>query len=150
MRTFFNSSMQFPFSNFQFSLLPHPSCLNLLNAPSPGGWAEVRRSGVRMKFLSRGAAALAVTVLFPIMAAAQQPASRPQLSEQQREQLRTLEEQQRQALEVTQRELGDLHRQLNEQLTAAQPDTGRINSLRSAIVQKQTQLAQARVDRLAK
>lgn len=120
---------------------------------------------------------LAVAALFPVMAAAQQPApqgppagppqgrggmaprqmaprqmanQRPQLTEQQREQVRALDEQQRQALETTHREIGDLHRQLNEQLSAAQLDPAKINALRSSIVQKETALAQARLDRLAK
>ena len=133
-----------------------------------------------MKFLPRGAAALAVAAIFPIVTAAQAPqgpppqgpppqgeqgqgrggmrgmaprqaaAQRPQLTEQQREQLRTFEEQHRTSLETTHRELGDLHRQLDEALTAAQLDNGKINSLRSSIVQKETALAQARVDRLSK
>lgn len=126
-----------------------------------------------MRFFPRGAAALAVAALVPVMAAAQQPApqrpmqpgqqrpqqrqqrpqprdQRPQLTEQQREQLRAFDEQHRQALETSRRELGDLHRQLDEALTAAQLDQSKINSLRSSIVQKETALAQARVDRLAK
>jgi len=120
-----------------------------------------------MKFLPRGAAALAVAALFPVMAAAQQTAQqtpeprvqgpqrrvmqqRPQLTEQQREQLRTFDEQHRQSVEATRRELGDLHRQLDEALTGAQLDQSKINSLRSSIVQKETALAQARVDRLTK
>lgn len=136
-----------------------------------------------MKFLPRRAAMLAVAMLIPALAAAQEPApqgpppggpqgrgrmagpgggrmggapmmgprmNRPQLTEQQREQVRALDEQQRQALEATHRELGDLHRQLNEQLSAAALDTAAINALRSSIVQKQTALAQARLDRLAK
>lgn len=74
----------------------------------------------------------------------------PQLTEQQRERIRTFDEQQRQTLEATRRELGDLHRQLNEQLTAEKPDSSKINALRASIVQKETALAQARVDRLAK
>jgi Spy/CpxP family protein refolding chaperone len=73
-----------------------------------------------------------------------------QLTEQQREQIRAFDEQHRTALETTHRELGDLHRQLNEALTAAQLDNGKINSLRASIVQKETALAQARVDRLSK
>jgi Spy/CpxP family protein refolding chaperone len=75
---------------------------------------------------------------------------RPQLTDQQHEQVRAFDEQQRQTLEATRREIGDLHRQLNEALTASQLDNGKINSLRSSIVQKETALAQARVDRLAK
>lgn len=124
-----------------------------------------------MKLFPRGAAALAVAALVPVMAAAQQPApqpaqqgqprqqraqrqpprdQRPQLTDQQREQLRTFEEQHRQATETSRRELGDLHRQLDEALTAAQLDQSKITSLRASIVQKETALAQARVDRLAK
>lgn len=122
-----------------------------------------------MRFFPRGAAALAVAALVPVMAAAQQPApqrpmqpgqqrqqrpqprdQRPQLTEQQREQLRAFDEQHRQALDTSRRELGDLHRQLDEALTAAQLDQSRIDSLRSSIVQKETALAQARVDRLTK
>lgn len=122
-----------------------------------------------MKWFPRGAAALAVAALVPVMAAAQQPApqqpgqprqqraqrqppraQRPQLTDQQREQLRTFEEQHRQATETSRRELGDLHWQLDEALTAAQLDQSKINSLRASIVQKETALAQARVDRLAK
>ena len=76
--------------------------------------------------------------------------NRPQLTEQQREQIRTFDEQQRQTLEATHRELGDLHRQLNELLTAEKPDSSKINALRASIVQKETALAQARIDRLAK
>ena len=123
-----------------------------------------------MTFLPRLTAALAAAALLPIAAAAQQPApqgpppqgrggaraaqvNRPipnQLTDAQREQIRTFDEQHRQALEAARNELGDLHRQLNEQLTAAQPDNAKITSLRSAIVQKETALAQARLDRLAK
>lgn len=136
-----------------------------------------------MRFLPRGAAALAVAALFPVLTAAQAPqgpppqgpppqgqgpqgqgrggmrgmvgprqmaGQRPQLTEQQREQLRAFEEQHGQSLETTRRELGDLNRQLDEALAAAQLDNGRINNLRNSIVQKETALAQARVDRLSK
>lgn len=125
-----------------------------------------------MKFFAKGAAILAAAALFPVAAAAQQPAPqgppqgpaqgrggmaprqmsnpRPQLTEQQREQMRALGEQQRTALEAAHRELGDLQRQLNEQLGAAELDNAKINALRSAIVQKETALAEARVDRLTK
>lgn len=131
-----------------------------------------------MKFLPGSVAALAAAALFPVLMAAQQPqppapqgpppqgrgqgrgmmgqgpqgrqqVNRPQLTEQQREQLRAFEEQHRAALETSRRELGDLHRQLDEQLTAAQIDSAKVNALRSAIVQKETALAQHRVDRLA-
>lgn len=119
-----------------------------------------------MKIFPRSAAALAVAALFPVVVAAQQAppqgrqapqarqavraAQRPQLTEQQREQMRTFDEQHRQSLETTRRELSELHRQLDEALTSAQIDNGKVNSLRSSIVQKETALAQARVDRLAK
>lgn len=119
-----------------------------------------------MKVFPRSAAALAVAALFPVVVAAQQAppqgrqapqarqavraAQRPQLTEQQREQMRTFDEQHRQSLETTRRELSELHRQLDEALTSAQIDNGKVNSLRSSIVQKETALAQARVDRLAK
>ncbi|HUF22502.1 MAG TPA: periplasmic heavy metal sensor [Vicinamibacterales bacterium] len=123
-----------------------------------------------MKFFPRSVAALAAAALFPIVAAAQQPAgqqpaeqqpagqgrqarqaaNRPQLTEQQREQLRTLEEQNRAATQTARRELGDLNRQLNEHLSAAEIDAAKVNALRSAIVQKETALAQQRVDLLAK
>lgn len=121
-----------------------------------------------MKFFPKGAAILAAAAVFPVAAAAQQPAPqgpaqgrgtmaprqmanpRPQLTEQQREQMRALGEQQRTALEAAHRELGDLQRQLNEQLGAAELDNAKINALRSAIVQKETALAEARVDRLTK
>jgi Spy/CpxP family protein refolding chaperone len=119
-----------------------------------------------MKVFARSAAALAVAALFPVVVAAQQAppqgrqapqarqavraVQRPQLTEQQREQIRTFDEQHRQSLETTRRELGDLHRQLDEALTSAQIDNGKVNNLRSSIVQKETALAQARVDRLSK
>lgn len=130
-----------------------------------------------MRVFFRGAAAVAVAALFPIVGSAQQgqtqappppgggrgmargemarqaPAQRqrgPQLTNEQREQLRAFDEQQRTAGEAARRELGDLRRQLNEALTAAQIDNGKVNQLRSAIVQRETALAQQRVDRLAK
>jgi Spy/CpxP family protein refolding chaperone len=132
-----------------------------------------------MRVFFKGAAAVAVAALFPIVGAAQQGQAQapqgppppgggrgmargevrqvqplrqrgPQLTNEQREQLRTFEEQQRAAGETARRELGDLHRQLNETLSAAQIDNGKVTQLRSAIVQRETALAQQRVDRLAK
>ena len=133
-----------------------------------------------MKFFPRSVAALAAVALFPIAAMAQEPvpqgpppqggrgsvrgmaprqpvagrgqmpANRVMLTDQQREEIRAFDEQQRQTLETTRRDIGDLHRQLNEALTAEKLDTGKINSLRSSIVQKETAVAQARVDRLSK
>lgn len=113
-----------------------------------------------MRVVIRSAAVVAA-VLFPIIGAAQQPgqpeqarqqrsAQRPQLTEQQHEQLRTFDEQHRTATEAAQRELGDLRRQLDEELTVAQPNSGKINQLRTSIVQKETALAQLRVDRQMK
>jgi len=112
----------------------------------------------------RTAVAAAAAMLIPLFAAAQEPPqgppagggqgrgrmSGPRLTEQQREQIRTFDEQQRQTLEATRRELGDLHRQLNEQLTTEKLDSSKIDALRASIVQKETALAQTRVDRLAK
>lgn len=124
-----------------------------------------------MKFLPRMAVAVAASALVPVLVSAQQPPQGPppggrgggrgvvaarqapnraQLTPDQREQMRTFDEQQRESVETTRRELGDLHRQLNEALTSAQVDTGKVNSLRASIVQKESALAQARVDRLAK
>jgi Spy/CpxP family protein refolding chaperone len=78
-----------------------------------------------------------------------QRVQRPQLTEQQREQMRTLNERQRTEGEAARRELGDLHRQLEEALTAATVDTGKVGTLRSQIVQRETARAQQRVDRLS-
>lgn len=133
-----------------------------------------------MRVFFKSAAAVAAIALFPIIGAAQQgqaqgqgpqgpppPGGRgmargevrqvqplrqrgPQLTNEQREQLRTFDEQQRAAGETARRELGDLHRQLNEALSGAQIDNGKVNQLRTAIVQRETALAQQRVDRLAK
>lgn len=127
-----------------------------------------------MRVFIKGAAAVAVAALFPVIGAAQQgpppqgpppqgrggmraaqadrqfPGQRPQLTDEQREQMRTSDEQQRAAGETARRELGDLHRQLNEALTSAQIDNGKVSQLRAAIVQRETALAQQRVDRLAK
>ncbi|MDQ3070575.1 MAG: hypothetical protein M3R55_12720, partial [Acidobacteriota bacterium] len=77
-------------------------------------------------------------------------AQRPQLTEQQREQLRTYDAQQRTASDAARRELGDLHAKLDEELTAAQPNGSRVGELRTQIVQRETALAQQRVDRLSK
>ena len=130
-----------------------------------------------MRVFFTSAAAVAVAALFPIIGSAQQgqaqgpqgppPQGRggmraaqpnrqivsqrgPQLTSEQREQMRTFDEQQRAAGETARRELGDLHRQLNDALTAAQIDSGKVNQLRSAIVQRETALSQQRVDRLAR
>ncbi|MEX2272226.1 MAG: periplasmic heavy metal sensor [Vicinamibacterales bacterium] len=122
-----------------------------------------------MTLLPRMAVAVVAAVLFPVIGAAQQPAppggrgamrgapmarqavsQRPQLSAEQREQLRTFDEQHRTATETTRRELGELHGQLDEALTAAQVDSSKVNQLRASIVQKETALAQHRVDRLTK
>ena len=132
-----------------------------------------------MKFFPRSAAALAAAALFPIAVIAQEPqgpppqggrggmrgmapqrqpigpgrgqmANRPQLTDQQHEQIRAFDEQHRETLETTRRDIGDLNRQLNEALTAEKLDTGKINSLRASIIQKETALAQARIDRMSK
>ncbi|MDQ3169665.1 MAG: periplasmic heavy metal sensor [Acidobacteriota bacterium] len=118
-----------------------------------------------MKELSTFAAALAVAALFPLAGAAQQttPApqpetaqqprqrtARPQLTDQQREQMRTLHEAERASGETSRRELHELHTQLEKELSAATLNNGRINELRGAIVQKETALASARLDRRAK
>ena len=123
------------------------------------------------------AVALAAAVMLPAIAAAQppapqappaqgrraiRPAPRPdqqarqlqiqrfQLTEQQREQLRTFDEQHRAATETARRELVDLQRQLEEALTAAQIDNSKVNQLRASIVQRETLLAQQRIDRRTK
>src|SRR5688500_18690024 len=126
-----------------------------------------------MKKISTFAAALAVAALFPVAGAAQQtnPASaqqttplpqagaarqprqraaRPQLTEQQREQMRTLHEAERASAETSRPELRELQTQLNKELSAANLDNARISQLRNAIVQKQTALASARIDQRAK
>src|SRR5687767_13248436 len=118
-----------------------------------------------MKKISTFAAALAIAALFPLAGAAQQTtpapqtgaapqarqrAARPQLTEQQREQLRSLNETERAAGETSRRELRELHAQLAKELSAATLNNGRINELRGAIVQKETALASARIDRRAK
>ena len=123
-----------------------------------------------MKKISTFAAALAVAALFPLAGAAQQTtpapqadapqqqqqqrrrqrAARPQLTEQQREQMRTLHEAERASGETSRRELRELHVQLAKELSAASLNNGRINELRGAIVQKETALASARIDRRAK
>lgn len=130
-----------------------------------------------MRFFFKGAAAVAVAALFPIIGSAQQGQTQgppppgggrgmargeavrqmqpqrqrgPQLTTEQREQMRTFDEQQRAAGETARRELGDLHRQLNEALTGAEIDNSKITQLRSAIVQRETALTQQRVDRLAR
>ena len=131
-----------------------------------------------MRVFIRSAAAVAVAALFPVIGAAQQgpppqgpppqgggrggvravqPAPRQQaqqrpnqLTEQQREQMRTFDEQHRQAAEAGRRELEDLHRQFNEALASAQIDNGKVTQLRNQIVQKETALAQQRLDREAK
>lgn len=122
-----------------------------------------------MRFLPRMAAATAVAVMVaaagpgaqaqeqspaPAADAAQtrsrvQRTQRPQLTEQQREQIRALNEQQRTAGEAARRELGALRRQLDEALTAASVDSGKVSALRSQIVQQETALAGQRIDRLS-
>ena len=120
-----------------------------------------------MKKFSTFAAALAVVSLFPLAGAAQQQAAqapqagtperqargqraaRPQLTDQQREQMRALHETERTAGEASRRELRELHGQLGKALSAAELDNGRINELRGAIVQKETALSSARLERRA-
>ena len=115
-----------------------------------------------MKQLSTFAAAMTIAALFPLAGAAQetqsqpqQPAQRqrqqrPQLTDQQREQMRALHDAERTSGETSRRELRELHVQLDNALSAAQLDNGKINELRGAIVQKETALASARIDRRAK
>ena len=115
-----------------------------------------------MKKLSTFAAALAVAGFFPLAGAAQETQSlpqqpvqrqrqqRPQLTDQQREQMRALHDSERTSGETSRRELRELHVQLDKALSAPQLDNGRINELRGAIVQKETTQASARIDRRAK
>ena len=116
-----------------------------------------------MKKMSMFAAALAVGLMFPLAGAAQQAAPetpqqnavrqrapRPQLTEAQREAMRTLRDEQRTAAEATRTELRTLHTQLSKELSAAQINSGRVNDLRDEIARKQAAVTAARIDQRAR
>ena len=116
-----------------------------------------------MKKMSMFAAALAVGLMFPLAGAAQQAAPetpqqnevrqrapRPQLTEAQRDAMRTLRDEQRTAAEATRTELRELHTQLSTELSAAQINSGRVNELRDEIARKQAAVTAARIDQRAR
>jgi len=118
-----------------------------------------------MTFLPRMAAAVAAAAMFPAIGAAQQSAQAdprteaqpriervqaPQLSEQQREQMRALRDEERTAERTARFELDELRRQFERALTAPEPDRAKIDELRAALVQKETALTQRRLDRLSR
>ena len=118
-----------------------------------------------MKKISLFSAVLAAGLMFPLAGAAQQPApqapapqrearterrQRPQLTDQQREQMRALHEAERTTGETSRRELRELHAQLSKELSAAQINSGRVNELKGQISQKQAAATSAQIDRRAK
>lgn len=116
-----------------------------------------------MKKMSMFAAALAVGLMFPLAGAAQQAApetpqpgdvrqraARPQLTDAQRDAMRTLRDEQRKAAETTRAELRELHTQLSKELAAAQINSGRVNELRDEIARKQAAVTAARIDQRAR
>lgn len=116
-----------------------------------------------MTKMSMFAAALAVGLMFPLAGAAQQAAPetpqqnevrqrapRPQLTEAQRDAMRTLRDEQRTAAEATRKDLRELHTQLSKELSAAQINSGRVNELRDEIARKQAAVTAARIDQRAR
>lgn len=117
-----------------------------------------------MKKVSLFSAVLAAGLMFPLAGAAQQPApeaaaqreahserrQRPQLTEAQRDAMRTLHDEQRTAREMSRTDLRELHVELRKALSAAQIDSARVNELKGQIAQKQAAVTAARIDQRAK